>query len=292
MLIKFVIPLDRNGFIGDNWKKCSFPRKKGTPMNRQLITPARDDVPEVFRPLLDGAHIYDSSCSPQAQVWFIAKDVGYYLKRSAAGTLKKEAALTEFFHSRALGPRVLAYESLEYDWLLTARIPGEDCTFQAYLDDPARLCDTTAELLRMLHGSDFSGCPIPDRTAEYLAAAERNHRAGKFDMTLFSGEWSYSSPDAAWAVAEKYGPSLKSDALIHGDYCLPNIMLDHWRFSGFIDLDTGGVGDRHVDLFWGAWSLQFNLKTDAYKQRFLDAYGRADIDEDLFPVIAAIEVFG
>jgi kanamycin kinase len=52
------------------------------------------------------------------------------------------------------------------------------------------------------------------------------------------------------------------------------------------------VGDRHVDLFWATWSLNFNLKTDAYRNRFLDVYGRQDINEDLFPVVAAVEVFG
>ena len=88
------------------------------------------------------------------------------------------------------------------------------------------------------------------------------------------------------------GKYLKADTLLHGDYCLPNIMLDNWRFSGFIDLDTGGIGDRHIDLFWGIWSLNFNLKTNQYRDRFLDAYGRELINEDLFPVISAFEVFG
>ena len=47
-----------------------------------------------------------------------------------------------------------------------------------------------------------------------------------------------------------------------------------------------------MDLFWGMWSLEFNLKTDRYKDRFLDAYGRDVIEEELFRTIAAAEVFG
>jgi kanamycin kinase len=69
-------------------------------------------------------------------------------------------------------------------------------------------------------------------------------------------------------------------------------MLDNWRFSGFIDVGNGGIGDRHVDLFWGAWTLNFNLGTDAYKDRFLDAYGRDLVNEDALRTIAAAEVFG
>ena len=84
---------------------------------------------------------------------------------------------------------------------------------------------------------------------------------------------------------------LRCDVLLHGDYCLPNILLDDWRFSGFIDVGSGGIGDRHIDLFWGIWSLEFNLKTDKYRGRFLDAYGREDVCEALFPLIGAMEVF-
>ena len=79
--------------------------------------------------------------------------------------------------------------------------------------------------------------------------------------------------------------------MIHGDYCLPNLLLEDWRFSGFIDLGNAGIGDRHMDLFWGAWSLRFNLKTDAWCRRFLDAYGRDQIDPELLRSIAAFEVF-
>ncbi len=200
--------------------------------------------------------------------------------------------MTQFFHSKGLAAQVLAYERLDADWLLTQRLPGEDCIYQPYLDDPKRLCDTTAQLLRMLHETDPTGCPIADRTAEYLATAHHNYQNKLYDMSLFPDNWGYATPEEAWAEIQRNGIYLRNDTLLHGDYCLPNIMLDNWNFSGFIDLDTGGVGDRHVDLFWGIWSLGFNLQTDCYRQRFLDAYGREKVCEDTFRTIAAIEVFG
>ena len=85
---------------------------------------------------------------------------------------------------------------------------------------------------------------------------------------------------------------LKNEVLLHGDYCLPNIMLDDWRFSAFIDLGASGVGDRHLDLYWGAWSLAFNLKTDRYRERFYDAYGRDRIDECVIGLVSIAEAFG
>lgn len=124
-------------------------------MDRKLIHPNRDTIPSLFHPLLEGTAVYDSSCSPMARVYFLDRDSGYYLKTAPKGTLRIEAELTNFFHSKQLGAEVLAYESGEADWLLTSRVPGEDCLFPMYLEDPVRLCDTTAKLLRMLHSTDL-----------------------------------------------------------------------------------------------------------------------------------------
>lgn len=261
-------------------------------MNRTLITPDLEVIPVQFHSFFSGGAVYDSSCSNAAKVYFFEKGPGYFLKTAAKGTLKKEALMTDFFCRKGLSAEVLAYETQDCDWLLTTRILGEDCLFPMYLENPARLCDTTAELLRMIHCLDHTGCPIPDRTADYLQTARKNYTAQAYDATLFPDNWGYSSPEEAWNEVEKNGKYLRADTLLHGDYCLPNILLDNWKFSGFIDLDAAGVGDPHVDLFWGIWSLQFNLTTDRFRDRFLDAYGREAICEDAFRTVAAIEVFG
>ena len=109
---------------------------------------------------------------------------------------------------------------------------------------------------------------------------------------MFPDNWGFSSAEEAWRALEDGKQLFEQNTLLHGDYCLPNILLDDWRFSGFIDLGNGGVGDRHVDLFWGAWTLNFNLKTDEYRERFFDAYGRDKLDPDRLRVVAAAEVFG
>lgn len=261
-------------------------------MNRTPVTFDPNLFPETLHPLLADASLYDSSCSPEARVYFIDKDGGFYLKTARKGTLETEAQMTRFFHSKGLGAEVIAYAQEEYDWLLTRRIPGEDCIHTQYLADPKRLCETTATLLRQLHETDFSGCPVKNRTKTYLETAARNYRTGKYDASLFPDNWGYRFAGEAWAVVQDFSGSLKSDTLLHGDYCLPNIMLDKWRFTGFIDVGCGGVGDKHIDLFWGAWTLRFNLKTDAWCSRFLDCYGRENFDPEILRAIAAFEVFG
>ena len=259
-------------------------------MKRTLITPDPADFPLPVRPLMAGAAVYDSSCSQAARVYFIDRDGGYFLKSAPAGTLDNEAAMTRFLHARGLAAEVLHHERGQRDWLLTRRIPGEDCTHPMYTADPARLAALLGERLRVLHEIAPAGCPV-DRTEEYLRQAEANWHARRWDASLFPDNWGYATPEEAWAVLREHAPHFRRDTVIHGDYCLPNIMLEDWRFTGFIDVDAGGLGERHVDLFWGVWSLQFNLKTDRWGDRFLDAYGRDKVQKEMLRAVAAAEVF-
>ena len=261
-------------------------------MKRTRIRADLQAIPEVFHTMIKDAPVYDSSCSPEARVLFIDKDGGYYLKSAPKGTLETEARMTAYFHGKGLAAEVLAYESGERDWMMTARVPGEDCTHGMYLAQPERLCDLLAERLRMLHELDAAGCPSADRMEVYRSTVERNCHTGEYDKSQFPDSFGFSSAEEAWAVVRRDGHLLRADTLIHGDYCLPNVMLDDWRFSGFSDVGNGGVADRHIDLFWGVWTLGFNLKTDRYASRFLDAYGRDRVETELLRVVAACEVFG
>lgn len=251
-----------------------------------------DSLPPEIESLTLGAGLYDSSCSPEARVYFIDKDAGYYLKCAPAGALASEAAMARYFYGKGIGAEVLSYTSGAVDCLLTARADGNDCTHGRYLSDPDRLAERLAQELRALHETNSALCPVPHRTRQYLALAKQNYRAGKCDLSLFSGMFDFGSAEEAYAILEEGKDALRCEVLIHGDYCLPNIILRDWRLSAFIDLGNGGVGDRHIDLFWGAWTLWFNLKTDRYRARFLDAYGRDKIEEPLLRVVAAAEVFG
>ena len=261
-------------------------------MKKTLLPGIPEEIPRELRAFLSGTAVYDSSSSPEARVYFIDKENGYYLKASGKGTLEKEAQMTGYFHAKGLGPEVLQYITEGQDWLLTAAVTGEDCLHERYLADPKRLCDTLACELRRLHETDYTGCPVQDRTADYLAFAEERYRTGTYDSSHFPDSFGYPSAREAYAVLSAGKDGLRSRVLLHGDYCLPNVILKDWALSGFIDVGCGGVGDRHIDLFWGVWSLEFNLRTDRYRGRFLDAYGRDKVDESLLKIIAAAEVFG
>ena len=259
-------------------------------MKKTLINKIPPELPREIESLVSGAKIYDSSCSPEARVYFIDRDGGYYLKVGAANSLRREAEMTAYFYKKGLGTEILSYVSGENDIMLSRAVAGLDCTSDIYLAEPKRLCDLLAERLRMLHELDASDCPIKDRVGEYIAMGELNYAKGTYNTDHFPDSFGYRSGEEAYRVLQEDKHLLKNEVLIHGDYCLPNVMLDDWKFSGFIDLGAAGMGDRHIDLFWGRWTLEFNLHTDEYGDRFLDAYGRDKVDEEKLLIVAAAEV--
>ncbi len=267
-------------------------------MNHTLLSvpPA---VPLELSWLTDGAIVYDSSCSRAARVYFVDRSSclqnrgQFYLKVSPLGTLAREATATRYFHARGLGAEVLFYGAHGFsDCLLTRCVPGEDATSALHLANPRRLSVILGETLRALHELPAADCPMGDTLADRLKRAEENYRAGTYDTTHFPDSFGYRSAEEAWDTFVQGRHLLRADTLTHGDYCLPNILFSDWHLTGFIDLGDSGLSDRHTDLFWGAWSLSFNLGTDNRRDTFFDAYGRDRIDEAALRVVAAAEVFG
>ncbi len=261
-------------------------------MKRTKISEIPENINNEIYQFIKDSDIYDSSCSPEAKVYFINKKNGYYLKISKSGTLKREAEMTDFFNAMGIGTKVINYISDEKDYLLTESITGEDCTHEIFLKDPERLAEVYGNILKELHKTDFSNCPIQNKLSETLLNSEANYRKGIYDVSTHIPEkFRPESMEKAWIFVMENKNRLKADTLIHGDYCLPNVMLKDWKFSGFIDLGNSGVSDRHFDIFWGAWTLNFNLKTDKYAEIFFNAYGKEKIDMSLLKTVAYIEAF-
>ena len=219
---------------------------------------------------------------------FFDKGAGYYLKRAEKGALEREAIMGAYFSERRLAPKPVSYVTKDYDYLLTEKLQGEDGTHEIYLREPKKLAKIMGEILRELHESDFSGCPVQNRLTSYYETVKHNYENGLFDLSYGS----FSSADEAYRTAIDGQRLLTADTLIHGDFCLPNFLFDNWRFTGFIDLGAAGVADRHIDLYWGKFTLKYNLGTDEYAEAFFAAYGKGKINTEALQTISACECFG
>jgi kanamycin kinase len=259
-------------------------------MNLKPIEFDVDILPENLKPYVRNADIFDSSCSEQAKTIYLKKDQGYFLKMAPKGTLTDEAAMTDYFHRKGLSARVCEYISEDKDYLITEQISGEDGTTHKYLEDPKKLCDIFSESLRMLHEVDFSDCPRKARTETIYHEAESNYQTGKYETWLFEYA-GIKTAEEGYLWMKDLMPLSVDDVLMHGDYCLPNILLNDFKFSGFIDVGYGGIGDRHFDLFWGIWTLQHNLCSAKYSERFLDGYGRDKVNMNRLKLCEVLSAF-
>lgn len=254
-------------------------------MKKTKIEISVSDFPIQLHPYLQGT-VYDSSSSETARVYY--SDIGFYTKVSLKDSLREEAERGKLFHQLGFGVEVARYLSEDKDYLVTREAIGCDLTH--YVQEPERLCKVMAETLRKLHVTPAQGLPISPRMSQYKELAEGNV-CGYAEYVLMPRFMISSEEEAKKLIKENYH-RIKTDTLVHGDYCLPNVVLDNWKFSAFIDFNLAGLGDKHMDLYWALWSLNYNLKTDVYTDCFLDAYGRENFEYDMLRVIAAFELLG
>jgi kanamycin kinase len=161
------------------------------------------------------------------------------------------------------------------------------------LEQPERICDVFAESISKLHDLPPMDCPRDNGLQAMTALARQNYRMGKVEKGLLrylgivDREEAYK--EMLGLVSGSNGPD--GGVIIHGDCCLPNLILNDFVNSGFVDVGYGGLGDRHYDVFWGIWSLEHNLRTNRFTQRFVDAYGRHKVDVERLRLCGLLSAF-
>ena len=247
------------------------------------------DYPKSLHPFLENSLAYDSSSHSGAKVIYL--DKGYYLKIDTKGKLKQEANLAKWFEKEGLGVPVIHYISTDKDYLLTKEALGKDATH--YLRHPEEICKTVTKALKELHQLTPPDLPTNHHLPLYQKVAQENYESGYFNPKALLPQFGISSREEAYQLIQEKGHLLTNNAFIHGDACLPNLILkDEQNFSAFIDVGLAGMSDKHIDLYWMIWSLHYNLGTPQYGNLFLDDYGREEVDQETLRIVAAFEAFG
>ena len=199
-------------------------------------------IPEAIRPHLAGltgaAYIPTSSAASVFRLTGEREEV-LYLKVLGArdagfGWLRDEALRLEWLGDRLPVPGVVAYGSRGgHEFLLTRLVPGVPAHDRSAGRGRQEVAALVGRALKVFHSVPTKCCPFRHPVV---------------------------------------GPTSERDeVLVHGDYCLPNVLLDGGRFR-YLDVGEAGVGDRYVDVVAAIWSLRHNYGRGSVAA-LLDGYG-------------------
>ncbi|HZC05926.1 MAG TPA: APH(3') family aminoglycoside O-phosphotransferase [Ktedonobacterales bacterium] len=167
-------------------------------------------------------------------------------------------------------------------WLLLSEAPGRMACDAAFAHDPRSIVRALADGLRRMHSLPLHGCPFDARLDARLAQAEWMIQNGLTDEAALHERHGFSATHLLDRLVATRPSEPDSDLVFtHGDYCLPNVLLDPApiEVSGYLDLGRSGIADRYQDLAIGARSVRYNLGAE-WGPRFLDAYDVSALDAE------------
>ncbi len=226
----------------------------------------------------------------QDMVLFIQKDKtgkNGYLKVSHNQEILNEVKIYKALSSYNIVPEVIFFDKIDDAYYLyMSEVVGKvsyQCFEELGVEEVSRIY---GESLRMLHGleitSDIPRYLLNDR----LYQAKENVELGRVDEADFQDENLGKSAKQLYEELLALTPNEEDLVVVHGDYCMPNVIIKDGCFSGFIDMGRGGVADRYQDIALGLRSLRYNLELISNEEKekcekaFLKGYGLDIVNED------------
>ena len=193
-------------------------------------------------------------------------------------TLSREVEVMSWLHGKLPVPEVIYYlENGDTDYLLMSAISGlnaVDIKGKVYNAELVRLL---AQGLRMVHSVPVDDCPFDWSLDKSIKMAEYNLKHYLVDEEDFDEQRRGMTAAALMDELHRHRPPDEDLVFTHGDYCLPNIIIDKGRVSGFIDLSKAGISDRYQDIALALRSIEYNLGP-GFDRIFLNEYGITEPD--------------
>jgi kanamycin kinase len=161
------------------------------------------------------------------------------------------------------------------DWLLTVGLDGTDATKHPLREQPLELVTALGRGLAAFHdAAPVEACPFPFTAGAAIAHVRDRAERGLIDARKhLHPEHRHLTVAAAIERLEALAPVDEDLVVCHGDYCLPNVMLDDdGRVIGYLDLGELGVADRWWDIAVGSWSVTWNLGP-GFEELYISSYG-------------------
>ena len=217
---------------------------------------------------------------------FYLPDLSAYLKIGEIAKnsqLDNERKALSWLSGKLAAPQLLDFDTDgDVEYILISEIVGKqysELETDREIGGSEVLIEEIAGQIRKMHDLSIANCPLDQRLAKKMDKALANIHAGFVDESDFDTENIGKSADEVYAELAQLHPADEDLVFTHGDLCLPNIIIQDGRLSGFIDLDRAGVADRYQDiaLFLRSFDLNFEGTSDLVES-FQRGYGIDAID--------------
>jgi aminoglycoside phosphotransferase len=144
-----------------------------------------------------------------------------------------------------------------------------------FADRIPQVVEALADGLKIFHAVPMADCPFDRRRHVQIESARLQVVNGLVDMDDLEDQWSHLTLDALYQhFLESVPATPEKPVMTHGDYCLPNILINPHtlRVSGFIDVGRAGVSDAYTDVALAVRSLIRNWGAE-YVGLLFDCYG-------------------
>jgi len=215
---------------------------------------------------------------------FLLKGHSYnqYIKiqpNNSIDNLYHEKEKLEWLQGKLSVPEVLYYDKDEVnEFLLITEIKGINASDKSYETNLPYLMEQLALGIKTIHSLSVESCPFNKNLDVKIEDAKRRVENGLVDEEDFDEV--RKGLKATELIKELISKKPINEDLVftHGDFCLPNIIIDKGKVSGFIDLGRAGVSDRYQDLALIIRSITSNFGKKCIPF-FLKEYGVKELDE-------------
>ncbi len=163
-------------------------------------------------------------------------------------------------------------KNLDYEFLLLSEIPGK-VSYEAFSkSDIETNLKILAKGLQIFHALPMVGCPNEIDIDKMIQHAKKRLEQGLINNINFDIRWKHKTPNELFEDVKRLKPKVIDKVVTHGDYCLPNVLINNKELSGFVDLGSAGINDRYYDLAAVSWSISYNFG-QKWVPYFFEKYG-------------------
>lgn len=196
----------------------------------------------------------------------------------AVERLEVEKEKLKWLEGKLPVPRVLFYGTDETsEYLLMSEIKGVNASEPSHKDDLPAILTSLGAGLKTIHSVPIQDCPFDQSLGMKIEEAKNRVNQGLVDEDDFDKVRKGRKARDLFKELITKRPLHEELVFTHGDYCMPNVIVENQKVSGFIDWGRAGIADKYQDIALAIRSISSNFGKE-FVPFFLAGYGIKDVD--------------